>query len=251
MVTTIIWWSGNALLCALLLRALTQKIFTRYPVFYSYIAFVFTTSLLKYYVFTRRPASYPRVFWSAEFLAMLFGFGLTWKVCRKALASFPGVHRVARILVLAACAMFLSNLLANLLTGAVWGSASNTAEVARTVRAAQAVLLVLIAGLLTCYHIPLGRNVRGIILGYGFFIGASLTNFTFCSYLGSDFQQRWPHVQPYGYLVALLIWCATLWSYHPNPLPQSDVRQNYDGLSGRTVKGLDRVRHYLLRTVRI
>src|SRR5438045_1760326 len=72
--------------------------------------------------------------------------------------------------------------------------------------------------------IPLGRNLSGILLGYGLFVGISVIQLTFVTNTASRFNRFWAHVSPGSYLMVLGLWALHLWSYAPNPEPKRAVR---------------------------
>jgi hypothetical protein len=97
-----------------------------------------------------------------------------------------------------------------------------------------------------------GRNLKGMILGYGFFIGASIVNLTLISHLGDKFQAWWQYLPATTYTVTLVIWCLTLWSYEPNPGPESQVgiERDYELLAARTTSLLVEMRGLLGKAIR-
>jgi hypothetical protein len=49
------------------------------------------------------------------------------------------------------------------------------------------------------------------------------------------------------------VWCVSLWSYSPNPLPESrsKLQLDYEALSEKTLHALARARRYLSRGIRL
>ncbi|HUI75343.1 MAG TPA: hypothetical protein VLX32_10375, partial [Candidatus Acidoferrum sp.] len=67
------------------------------------------------------------------------------------------------------------------------------------------------------YAIPLSRNLKGILLGYGIFLGVSVVQLTFMNLLGVKIEAIWPYLQPVSYLLILAVWAAALWSRSEEP----------------------------------
>ena len=254
MLTQTLWWFGIGLIVCILARAIKGGFFKKYLVFYVYLSYVLSLTLFKFYlyVFRFRPGSYRTFYWYTEFLSVAIGYCVIWEVYGHALSAYPGTLRMARRLVIAIFVMVAARAFANSLAGPIWGSAETVLDLERNLRTVQAVLLLVIVAVVTYYMIPIGQNLRGIILGYGFFIGTLVINNTLWSTLGDTYQKWLQYSQTITWLITSLIWSAMLWSYHPNPTPESaiEIERDYERLSARTAQNLAKVRGYLLGTVR-
>jgi hypothetical protein len=251
MLARVLWWSGLAMLVTLLSRAFFSKLFRKYPFFYGYVTCVLIKSLAAVYFFVRSPDAYRRFYWRGEFFTVFLSFGVTWEIYAQLLAYYSGARRFARVLLSGVLVALLSILFVNIVTSSVWMPASDTAEFSRNLRVAQALMLMIVVGLVMYYSIPLGSNLRGIIFGYGLFVAADLINLSLRMHLGTTFQMWWSHLRPLVYLISLAIWCVTLWSYQPNPAPCPDLEEDYDWISRQTLNSFTRVRNYLLATIRL
>lgn len=252
MIAQILWWLGVGLEGVLLLRAATRGYLKHYPVFYTYLAYVLIESLSSSYVHARHPAAYALFYWSTQGVSVILGYAVVWEICRRTLSRYEGAFRMARTIVLLIFAAVVFKVLVTSLGGNIWSLARTTAELERAFRSVQAFLILALVGVLAYYRIQIGRNLWGLILGYGFFVATSIFNLTFRSFLGETFQIWWEFLQPIAYIVALLVWCGTLWSYEPNPEPESDPRieQDYQSLVAATRRRFRQARTYVGRTVR-
>jgi hypothetical protein len=248
----LLWWAPIALQAALLIGAIRARLFAKYPIFYAYLSYVFVETSLRLCIYVVKPGFYSRFYWYTQCFSVALGYGVIWEIFRQALAEYPGAARMAKNALAAIFLVVVSKVLFNALTGPVFSPATTTAELERNLWAVQAVLLVAIVGLLAYYAIPTGRNLKGTILGYGFSIGASVMSLTLRSYLGDWFQPWWQYLPAMTSCVTLLIWCFTLWSYRPNPEPESDVgiERDYELLVARTTKLLTQARGHLVRAMR-
>jgi hypothetical protein len=247
------WWTGNALEAILLYRALRGKFVGQYSVFYVYLSYVLVEQLIGFCVYVFAPSFYARFYWSMQFVSITIGYCVIWEIFRQVFGPYPGAGKVTRnllaaILVLVLCKVFLN-------APYHWQLAAlsrNADELERYLRVVQASLLVVIIGLVAYYAIPLGKNVKGLILGYGIFIGLTVMQLAMGSYLGRSFRPVWKHLAWVSYSAALITWCATLWSYHPNPLPTADggPERDYEILSTRTARLLGQIRSSVVRTIR-
>ncbi len=247
-----LWWAGNALEGLLLIRSIKARLFKRYALLYVYLSYVLFQSVLRFSVYTFKPGFYPSFYWYTQFLSVAVGYGVIWEIFRQALAQYPGAARMAKNVLAAIFVVVVSKVLFNALTGPVLSPATTSAELERNLRAVQAILLMAIVGLLIYYGIPTGRNLKGMILGYGFLIGARVINLTLRSYLGDRFQPWWQYLPALTYFITLVIWCFTLWAYRPNPQPESEggIERDYELLAARTSKLLTQARAHLVRGIR-
>jgi hypothetical protein len=251
MLTNVVWWAGNILEAVLVGRALWAKLFRRYPFFYSYVSYVLLQSLSRFYIHGSRPALYPKFYWSTEFLALIVGCGVLWEIYKHALSPFPGAGRVARNVLLLILAMIVAKVMANASNGPRWWPIGNTAEMERDLRLIQAILLIALVSVLMHYAVSLGRNLKGLILGYGLFLATSVIHLAFRAWLPDWFQRWWVYIQPMAYLPVLAIWCVALWSYEPIPMPHAETQVNreYDQLVTTTKKHLAQARTYVRRAI--
>ena len=252
MLTQIIWLSGSLMTVCLLVRAITDRFYSKYVVFYIYLTHVLLLSCLRYYLYYFNPGAYRTIYWYTQFLSVAVGYCVIWEIYEQALAAYPGSLRMARQLVLGIFIVVVAKALSNSLDGPVWGPAETVLDLERNLRAVQVFLLLGVLALLRYYMVPIGRNLRGIVLGYGFFIGALVVSNTLWSQLGDTFQIWLQYFQSMAWLVTLTIWAATLWNYHPNPTPDASIaiERDYEWLSARTEQAVAKARGQLMGGVR-
>ena len=247
-----IWWGSIALEALLLIRGLQGKLLGRYPFFYAYILFVWLQSLLRFSVYHSRPELYSSVYWITEWLGVLVGCGVVFEVCRVGLAAYPGTARMARNLLAFVFVMAFTKGLVETWNDPHWWSATTAMELERALRTVQSLAIIALVVLSLFYSIPFGRNLRGILLGYGLFVGTSVIQLTFVTNSGSRFYSFWHHVNPGSYFVVLGLWVVHLWSYAPNPEPKTAVRleEEYQRIAATTSRRLRAGRGYLAKVVR-
>ncbi|OLB19777.1 MAG: hypothetical protein AUH16_06465 [Acidobacteria bacterium 13_2_20CM_57_7] len=247
-----IWWGSIALETLLLVRGLQGKLLGRYPFFYAYILFVWLQSLLRFSVYHSRPELYSSVYWITEWLGVLVGCGVVFEVCRVGLAAYPGTARMARNLLAFVFVMAFTKGLVETWNDPHWWSATTAMELERALRTVQSLAIIALVVLSLFYSIPFGRNLRGILLGYGLFVGTSVIQLTFVTNSGSRFYSFWHHVNPGSYFVVLGLWVVHLWCYAPNPKPKTAVRleEEYQRIAATTSRRLREGRGYLVKVVR-
>lgn len=252
MLGQIIWWSGITIEAVILARALFGKLLKQYPSFYAYVLFVWMQSLLRFSVYHLRPQLYPKVFWITEWLGVLVGCAVVFDIYRVGLRAYPGTARLARNLL--AFVFLLAFVKATVETGnnPLWWSTTSTLDLELALRVVQAVALLALVVLFLFYAIPFGRNLRGILLGYGVFLGESVVWLSFAPRNSEGFRAFWSHLQASSYSIVLVVWALHLWSYAPNPEPKLAVRleEQYQRMAAVTSRRLQEARGYLAKAVR-
>ena len=252
MLGQIIWWSGVTIEAVILARGLFARLLKQYPAFYAYVLFVWLQSILRFSVYHARPQLYPKVYWITEGLGVLAGCAVVFEIYRVGLRAYPGTARLARNLL--AFVLILAFVKATVETGnnPLWWSTATTLDLELALRVVQALALLALVVLFLFYAIPFGRNLRGVLLGYGLFLGENVIFFSFASKNWEAFRAFWAHIHPASYFVVLLVWAGHLWSYVPNPEPQRAVQleEQYQRMAAATSRRLQEARGYLAKAVR-
>jgi hypothetical protein len=247
-----IWWIAMLLEGTILFRAVYRKLTSKYPLFYTYLAIVLAVDLTRYISYTEHPASWNLFYWSTQFVSVLVGYAVILEILRQALDPYQGAERFGRYLVLGVFAAVFAFVAFRSATRSNWSPAATTVELERDLRAVQVLVLMSILAVVFYYRIAIGRNVKGMIVGYGLFIAANVMNFAVRAYAGDRFNAGWAVFQQYSYAMSLMIWAVALWSYQPNPIPKSPPRVefDYETLALRTRGMVAAMRSHLGRAVR-
>jgi hypothetical protein len=222
----------------------------RYPVFYGYLFFVFTQSIVRFLVHRWGSEElYSSVYWVTEFLGFILGCWLALEIYRVALADYPGTAKMARQILLFLFAMALAKAAAALWADPGLLLESTPLQVERALRTAQAIAIVALVTVFASYSIPFGRNLRGILLGYGLFIGGRVICLTFLPPQGHHF---WFYAYSASYTVTLGLWLGYLWSYEPSaaPMARVELEQDYQRTAAVTRRRLQEASEYLRKAVR-
>jgi hypothetical protein len=252
MLSQAIWWSSIAVEILLVVRGLRGRLVFRYPVFYSYVSFVLFQDLFLFFAYRWYPLFYRNAYWTAEFISLIFGCAVVFEIYRLGLSAYPGTARMARNTLSFIFALAIAKALADAWTDPRWWMEAATTDIEGALRTVEALALVSLVGLFLFYSIPVGRNLRGILLGYGFFISASVLSLKFVSSAGNQLLHFLSSVYPASFLIALSLWLAHLWSYAANPVPAANVRleQEYQRVAAATHRRLQDARGYLAKAVR-
>jgi hypothetical protein len=251
MTALIFLWFGNVLEAAILWRGIRSRMIEKYPYFYSYVASTLSSSILPI-VYLLDRSSYNLWYWPIQLATLVFGCGVILEILRRVLSPYPGAHNLARAAGLVAFGAVFFLAIVYLVFRLSPSSAATGIELERNVRAAQTVLLVAVLVIILRYRIPVGRNVLGMIVGYGLYIAVSLVSRAVEAYASTWLKLIWLYVQPLSFGTSLAIWLVALWSYHPNPVPDASIQveADYEALAGHTRKALRATRSYIVRGAR-
>ena len=246
-----VWVLGVALESLLLVRAVASRWWRRYPFFFTYVASVFVQEVSLLVIFLLKSKYYASFYWYGEFISLLIGCAVSWEIFRLVLGRFPGAGRMARNVLLFALIMVCTKCVVDAWNGSA-PLPSTAIELERNLRAIQAVSLIVLAVFTTYYAIPMGRNIKGIFVGYGLFIGTSVMTLTLLASLGETFQTVWVFLQPFCYAAVLGIWCTTLWKYEDGRQleSQAKIEEDYQSLVLVARKGLLQARTFLSKGMR-
>jgi len=249
MLSLLLWLAGLLLEFTLLVRSVQTKTFTKYIYFYAYISCIFIVSA-GLYIGRSQLGFYEAWYWPTQFATLAMGCGVVLEIVRQALASYPGAERMARR---ASCAVFIVTFCLvewSVASRAVWSTSAATVDLERDLRVIEALVLATILAIVFYYRVELGKNVTGMIVGFGAYVGVSLTTLALRAFLGPRFDGIWSDLQSASYFFALIVWTVALWSYSPNPKPPANGRGGrggggYDALVHGTRAQLESVRSNL------
>ena len=248
MLVKLLPWASTVLVMGLMIVGMTRGLMRKYPCFYSYLGCVLAADLLRFWSRTFAKDLYLPVYWYSQFICVAVGYGIMWEVYGHIFKSYPGTARMARFLVTFALAIVVLNTLIQSLAIDSEGLRS-VIDLERNLRVVQAILLTLSIGLVLYYEIPLGRNVAGLLFGYGCFVVAGVLLLTLREKAGRTFHPFWNYGQLISYLVTLAIWVYTLRSYDPVPLPAKgfSVEEDYNLIANQTEQSLARIKNSIAR----
>lgn len=252
MFATTLWLLGLALESVLLVRAIQGNVLKHYRIFYLYIACVLVRDASLMPVYYLWPNIYRYAYWYCDFLAVAMGCGVVWEVYRVALSRYPGAARMARNVLPFLFVVATSRIFVKSWNSPNWMPGSTTLETERDLRVVQMVLLFGLIALLAYYAIPLRRNLKGITYGFSIYVAITVIHLTFGYHLGVSVRYLWPYVLPVSYILVLLIWCWTLWSYEVAQEAEISLRLEFDyqSLASATRRQMRAAHNYLLKAIR-
>jgi hypothetical protein len=177
---------------------------------------------------------------------------VVFEIYRTGLRAYPGTARMARNLLAFVFVMALTKALVDSWNDPQWWSIATNADLEKALRTVQSLAILALVLLFLFYSIPFGRNLRGILMGYGLFVAVSVIQLNFVTHTASRFNDFWSYVSPGSYFAVLGVWAAHLWSYRANPEPKKSVELEvqYQRLAAATSHRLREARGYLAKAVR-
>jgi hypothetical protein len=252
MLTQVIWWTAIFLEGTILIRGMRRRLLKKFPIFYGYIFSVLVVELLRFFSLRLYPKAYPSVYWDTQFVSLVVGCGIIFEIYRAGLREFPGTARMARNLLLFVFAMVFAKAIATSTAGSSWLAAFTAMTLERDLRIVQTVALTALVVLFLLYAIPLSRNLRGMLYGYGVFLGTSVLQLTLMVKLGQQFHGFWGYLRSGAYLLVLLTWTIGLWTYQETPKAAHKITldEDYKMLVAGTRRRFQKTRLALGKAVR-
>lgn len=248
MFSLILWVASFLFRLLILFRGLQGSTLKKFPYFFSYILSTCVADILIYAAWIYHPAAYQKTYWGVQFATLLLGCGIVLEIFQHVLTPYPGAERFATVAVLVTFGLIFCFALGYQFLAPNSSAPKGTPiELERDVRTVQAIFLFGIFAVISYYRIPIGKNLKGMIFGYGLYIGTSLLSLAFRSYAGHSFDSEWKIIQPLSYAVGMFIWLIALWSFRPNPAPDPGIHleEDYEALAARTKRTLVAMRSHL------
>jgi hypothetical protein len=236
---------------ALLLQGFRGHTFRKHYLFYSYIVAVFLGSIVVIAVKFAAAGSYEKWYWPLQITTLVLGYGILLEVLNNVLKPYPGAERFARYSGIAAFGLIFCFALIAPRIMPHW-SPGTVIEFERDLRCVQALFIWGLLAVVFYYGIPMGKNMKGMVIGYGLYILTSLMSLAVRAYAGAGFDKVWDIVQPLSFDASLLIWLVALWSYCPNPAPDHTIHleEDYEALVARTKSVMGAIRAHLEKAAR-
>jgi hypothetical protein len=248
----IVWIIAAALELLILVRAFLGRTLTKYPFFYLYLSCVLAADVTRYIVYRSYASSYQNWYWVTEFICVILGYGVLLEIIEEGLRRFEGVRKIARNVGLAILGAVVCLGTIQAMFRIYFSAVLTSIEVERNLRFAELIILACALVAFVYYRIPITRNLKGIIFGYGLFVGIEVMDQATRSFLGQPFHEDFSVIRSYSFAVALVIWTAALWSLSPNPssAEPKPTEADYHSFALRTRESIGDMRSHLERASR-
>jgi len=250
--TNLIWLIAMALEAAILFRGLRTELQKRYLFFYCYIGCLFLIEVLRFLCLSVTPNSYGAFYWQTELVRIVASYAVIFEIFKRALRHNPGVARIAQELLRVVFVLALAYAASDLLHGGFTSFPRATADLGRYLLYVEGALLLVMLWLFGRYRISFGRNLLGLTVGYSLVVALDVVNLAFLSTPGKESSVGLRKLIPLTHLITLVIWCASLWSSQPEPLPPAEraIDRDYALLAAKTRAALAHLSRRVGRTSR-
>jgi hypothetical protein len=241
----IFWLLAIALKVALIGLLLYRGLYRRYLGFFAYITLGTSVELVRFYTYTFQVSAYLELYWWTQFIVVAGEFLLIWELFGLALRNYPGVRKFARFFVTAAFSLIAVQAAVSSITGQF---ARGVMGIERNLRAVEVALLLPLVLLVAYYGLPLGRNLTGIIVGYGLLTTANMVALYLHTALGPASQNLLNLFRENCEVLVVVVWLTTLWRFYPTPSPSAQrLDESYAVLATRTSKIIAKARAQITR----
>jgi hypothetical protein len=224
----LLWWLCILLETILLMRGILSNLAKQYRLFYTYLACILFTEIIRLSCYEFAPDSYGSLYWYTELATIVTSYAVIVEILHASLQSYPAMSRRVRHVLWVVFVLTLSYACCDLLANGFVSVARVAADLGRDLRYVEGGLLLLTLWFLGRHRISLGRNLAGITIGSAVWIGANVINLALLSFRGQEFSALLRGILPVTYLAALTIWCLTLWSPAPKPVSQLAIECDED-----------------------
>lgn len=233
--TNLIWLTAVGLEAVILFRGLRTKLPQRYRFFYYYIASLLLVEGLRFLCYTLAPTFYAAFYWYTELVRITASYTVIFEIFKSALRHSPGVARIAQEWLLVLFVLALTYAASDLLHG-VSSVPRAIADLGRYLLYMEGALLLAMLWLFGRYRIPFGRNLLGLTIGYSLLIALDVVNLAFLSTPGNGSSIGLRRLIPITHVITFIVWCVTLWSPHPEPMPvpESAIERDYALVAAKT-----------------
>jgi len=200
-----------------LLRGIARKSLKEFPLFYSYVLYVFCGSIFMYGVYWIDQPAYPSLYWFYFLISILVEFSVLVEVSDHIFKNLPALRRVGRLITIVISAVLA---LIYILPALLWPSDGPPVLLGFALRASVTKVIVLAVLFLVARHYrsELGKSVAGLMLGFSIYLGVNVGNLAAATAYGFTlyYKMLWI-MSPIAFTLCLLAWNIALWDFVPSP----------------------------------
>jgi hypothetical protein len=196
---------------------LKDRLFSRYPYFTGCVLYDFIRCFILFAVTRFWWQSYSLIYWNTEIISLFLRFLIIWEVVRSLFPRNSILRRLAwKLLVSAELALLPLILMLSFSQSSSihYFDTYLSPALEQYLSLAQAILLLVPAAAAHYYGISLGRNMRGLIFGFGAYLSVCAANFAGLQ-AWRWFSPVWRLLSPATYIGMIGIWLWAFRDYAP------------------------------------
>lgn len=210
---------GATLEGLLVWRLLKRGLLGRYPYFSGFVCYDLVRTLAGVAAAHFWWDWYAWMYWMTEAISLFLRFLIIWEVVRALFLPKSVLRCLAWKILLSVMAFLLPVLLALSWRQAAlihfhYGMVPPIFE--QYLSLAQALLLLTVVAVARYYGLPLGRNVRGLVFGFGLYLSLCAMNFASFQVV-HGFLPYGQVLSPVTYVGLIAYWLWAFWEYAPSP----------------------------------
>jgi len=241
--------TGSLLQILLLWRGWRCGLFSRFPLFYSYIAYVLSGSTLAFLIFQIHPSYYLGFYWRFFLVLLLVEFGVLLEISDHMFDPYPAIRRLGRFLAGCVCGIFSFYIVSALMQPR--SLSVTTLDLFKRVSITKAAVIIVLLAIARYYRLPVGKNVAGLMVGFSVYLGINIVNFALAETFGrAVYGSMFAVVGPLSFTVCLLIWTIKVWRYEPVLQEAGRVTGAAHKVSEPVIYQIDRLNQTLTRVLR-
>jgi hypothetical protein len=207
----------------LLWRLSKHRLWICYPHLTVFVVFDFLSNIVLFPIYRYKPDWFAEVYWRIASISLFLRFLVNWEFFRGVFPRRSTLHDIG-------WKMLLTVELAAVPAFALvsWRQASSlpylylhsSPIVEQYFCLAQTAFLLTPAIVAWYYRIPLGRNLRGLCLGFGIYLLMRTVNFASLQAF-RGFLTYWRLLTPTMFIAMIAVWLWAFWEFAPSPEPTS------------------------------
>lgn len=195
---------------------------SRYPHLAVFVLYRFLGDAILFPIYLYKTEWFAVSYWRLETITLTLQFLINWEFFRGVFPRRSALYAVAWKTLLVIEVITVPAIIA-----LSWNQALSLQQLVRLQLSplveqylclAQAILLLAPVAAALYYRVPMGRNLRGLALGFGVFLLARSVNFASLQVF-PGFALYWRWLTPATFIAMIAIWLWAFWNYSPRPQP--------------------------------
>jgi hypothetical protein len=206
---------GIAVAGIALLRARATKSLRQFPLFYSYVFYVFCGSIVLYGVYWVNRGIYPSFYWIYFLVSILVEFSVLVEISDHIFVTLPFLRQLGRLITIAISVLLGAIYILPLI---LYSSKRAPALLGIALRASvtKVIVLAVLFAVSRRYLPKLDKHVAGLMLGFSIYLGVDVANMAASLAYGNSLYSRLLWIMsPIAFTMCLVVWTISLWDCVP------------------------------------